>query len=142
MTDPIADMLTRIRNALLVKKQSIVLPYSNIKFNIGKILDAENLIEKIEVLDLQKDSKSKKTNKNSNFKQIKIFLKYGLGQKSVIKGLKRISKPGRKVYVSKDKIPVVLQGFGLAILSTSQGLMTDRQAREKKIGGEVICQIW
>jgi small subunit ribosomal protein S8 len=142
MNDPIADMLTRIRNALLVKKQTIVLPYSNIKFNIAKILDTENLIEKIEILDPQKDSKSKRRNKNSNFKQIKIFLKYDVGRKSVIKGLKRISKPGRKVYVSKDKIPVVLQGFGLAILSTSQGLMTDRQAREKKIGGEVICQIW
>lgn len=142
MTDPIADMLTRIRNALLVKKQNIVLPYSNIKFNIGKILAEEKLIEKIEILDLQKENKLKKTGKDFNFKQIKIFLKYDARQKSVIKGLKRISKPGRRIYVSKDKIPLVLEGFGLAILSTSQGLMTDGRAREKKIGGEVICQIW
>jgi len=141
MTDPIADMLTRIRNALLVKKQAIVFPHSKIKFNIGKILEKENLIKKVEVIDLCKE-KSKNANKATNFKQIKIILKYDAQQKSIINSLQKISKPGRRVYVKGSRVPKVLEGFGLAILSTSRGLMTDKEAREHNIGGEVICEIW
>ena len=141
MTDPIADMLTRIRNALLVKKQAIIFPHSKIKFNIGKILEKENLIKKVEIIDLPKQ-KSKNISKNANFKQIKITLKYDAQQKSIINSLRKISKPGRRVYVKKNHIPKVLEGFGLAILSTSKGLMTDKEAREHNIGGELICEIW
>ncbi len=141
MTDPIADMLTRIRNALLVKKQAIVFPHSKIKFNIGKILEKENLIKKVEVIDLCKE-KNKNFNKAANFKRIKITFRYDTQQKSVINSLQKISKPGRRVYVRGNRIPRVLKGFGLAILSTSNGLMTDQEAREHNIGGEVICQIW
>ncbi|OQX71780.1 30S ribosomal protein S8 [Candidatus Parcubacteria bacterium 4484_255] len=141
MTDPIADMLTRMRNALLVKKQTIVFPHSKIKFNIGKILEKENLIKKVEVIDLH-GQKSKNVGKNANFKQIKITLKYDARQKSIINCLRKISKPGCRVYVKKNRIPKVLQGFGLAIISTSKGLMTDREAREHNIGGEFICEIW
>ncbi len=141
MTDPIADMLTRIRNALLVKKQAIVFPHSKLKFNIGKILEKESLIKKVEVIDLSKE-KSKNTNKANNFKQIKITLKYNAQQQSVINSLQKISKPGRRVYVKGNRVPKVLKGFGLAILSTSKGLMTDQEAREHNIGGELICQIW
>lgn len=137
MTDPIADMLTRMRNALLVKKQAIVFPHSKIKFNIGKILEKENLIKKVEILDLYKEN-----SKSDNFKQIKITLKYDEQQKSVINSLERISKPGLRVYSSGNRVPWVLEGFGLAILSTSKGLMTDREARGHNIGGEVICKIW
>jgi len=141
MTDPIADMLTRIRNALLVKKQAIVFPHSKIKFNIGKILEKENLIKKVEIIDLCKE-KSKNINKTTNFKQIKITLKYNIQQKSIINSLRKISKPGLRVYVKGNRIPRVLEGFGLAILSTSKGLMTDQEARDHNIGGELICEIW
>ena len=141
MTDPIADMLTRIRNALLVKKQAIIFHHCKIKFNIGKILEKENLIKKVEIIDLYKE-KNKSANKTANFKQIKIVLKYNDEQQSVISSLQKVSKPGRRVYVKRNYIPLVLQGFGLAILSTSKGLMTDGEAREHNIGGEVICRIW
>jgi len=141
MTDPIADMLTRIRNALLVKKQVIIFPHSKLKFNIGKILEKENLIKKVEVIDWGKE-KGKDANKATNFKQIKITLKYDAQQQSIINSLRKISTPGRRIYVKGNRIPSVLQGFGLAILSTSKGLMTDQEAREHNIGGEVICQIW
>ena len=141
MTDPIADMLTRMRNALLVKKQAIVFPHSKIKFNIAKILEKENLIKKVEIIDLYKES-NKNINKAANFKQIKITLKYNDQQQSVINSLKRISKSGLRVYVKGNRIPKVLKGFGLSIISTSKGLMTDQEAREHNAGGEVICEIW
>ncbi len=141
MTDPIADMLTRMRNALLVKKQAIIFPHSNLKFNIGKILEKENLIKKVEIIDLHKANK-KTSNKAANFKQIKITLRYNAKEQSVINSLKRVSKPGCRVYVKGNRIPRVLEGCGLAILSTSSGLMTDKEAREHNAGGEVICQIW
>ena len=141
MTDPIADMLTRMRNALLVKKQAIIFPHSKIKFNIAKILEKENLIKRVEVINLHKGD-NKNTNKASNFKQIKIILKYNDQQQSVINSLKRISKPGLRIYVKGNRIPKVLKGFGLSIVSTSKGLMTDQEAREHNAGGEIICQIW
>ncbi len=134
MTDPIADMLTRIRNALAIKKPEIVLPYSKVKFNIAKVLEKEKLIEKVEIIDATKSK--------TGFKQIKIKLKYNEDNQSVIGTLKRISSPGQRIYVKKDKIPKVLNGLGMNILSTSKGLMTGQEAREKNLGGELICEIY
>jgi len=134
MTDPIADMLTRIRNALAIKKPEIVLPYSKVKFNIAKVLEKEKLIEKVETIDATKSK--------TGFKQIKIKLKYNEDNQSVIGTLKRISSPGQRIYVKKDKIPKVLNGLGMNILSTSKGLMTGQEAREKNLGGELICEIY
>ncbi len=134
MTDPISDMLTRIRNALAVKKTEVILPYSKIKFGIAKVLEKEKWLKKIEVLSQGKDEK--------NFKQIKLILKYDDQDQPVIRTLKRISKPGQRVYVKKDRIPSVLQGLGMIILSTSKGLMTGQDARKKGLGGELICEIW
>jgi len=134
MTDPIADMLTRIRNALAVKKTEIILPYSKVKFNIAKVLEKEKLIKKVETIDATKSK--------TGFKQIKIRLKYNEDNQSVIGTLKRISSPGQRIYVKKDKIPKVLNGLGMNILSTSKGLMTGQEAREKNLGGELICEIY
>jgi len=134
MTDPIADMLTRIRNALAIKKPEIVLPYSKVKFNIAKVLEKEELIKKVEIIDV--------VNSKIGFKQLKIKLKYNEDNQSVIGVLKRISSPGQRIYVKKDKIPKVLNGLGMNILSTSKGLMTGQEAREKGLGGELICEIY
>lgn len=134
MTDPIADMLTRIRNALAIKKPEIVLPYSKVKFNIAEVLEKEKLIEKVEIIDATKSK--------TGFKQIKVKLKYNEDNQSVIGTLKRISSPGQRIYVKKDKIPKVLNGLGMNILSTSKGLMTGQEAREKNLGGELICEIY
>lgn len=130
MTDPIADMLTRIRNATTVKHSRVEIPASNMKKAIAKILLEEGFINKYEVKEDQKQG------------IIKIDLKYGQGQEKIISGLKRISKPGLRVYVNKDEIPKVLGGLGVAVISTSRGVMTDAQARKENIGGEVICYIW
>ena len=139
MTDPIADMLTRIRNGLKVNKSEIVLPMSKIKKEIADILQKNNWIEKVEVVSGVFDKKKKISN---NFSQLKLILKYKKNNQPAIKSLKRISKPGLRVYVKKDEIPVVLNGLGMAIISTSAGLMTDREAREKNIGGELVCEIY
>lgn len=138
--DPISDMLTRIKNAIMVKKEEVSFPYSKIKFAICKILEREKLINKIEVLEPRRISSGRRM-KDNKFKQIRIFLKYDDG-KPVITTLKRISKPGRRIYVKSNSIPRVLDGLGLAIISTSRGLMTDKEARKKKIGGELICEIY
>jgi small subunit ribosomal protein S8 len=130
MTDPIADMLTRIRNATTVKQGQVDIPASNMKKAIAKILLDEGFINGYEVKDDGKQG------------IIKMSLKYGPGQEKVISGLKRISKPGLRVYVNKDEIPKVLGGLGIAVISTSRGLMTDAQARKENVGGEVICYIW
>lgn len=130
MTDPIADMLTRIRNATTVKHSHVEIPASNVKKAIAKILLEEGFIKGYEV---KEDGKQG---------IIKIELKYTQGQEKVISGLKRISKPGLRVYVNKDQIPKVLGGLGIAIISTSKGIMTDAQARKENVGGEVICYIW
>lgn len=139
MIDPIADMLTRIRNASIIKKADIVLPTSKIKYNIAKILEKEGFINKAEIIkggqDLQK-------NKSSKFDQIRLVLKYNTNGEPKISSLKRISKPGRKVYIGKEDIPTVLNGFGFAIISTSKGMMTNMEARKNKIGGEFICEIY
>lgn len=137
MIDPIADMLTRIRNASAVRKSEVVLPMSKIKLNIAKILEKEGWIEKTEVIkeDIQKG-------KTANFDQIKLVLKYDESGRSAITSLKRISKPGLKVYTAKEDLPRVRNNQGIAIISTSQGLMTNKEARSKGVGGEIICEIY
>lgn len=130
VTDPIADMLTRIRNALVAKHDSIEVPASNMKKSIAKILLDEGYIKGFEVEEKGPQG------------QIKVDLKYGPNRESVISGLRRISKPGLRVYAGKNEVPRVLGGLGIAIISTSQGVMTDKQARSKNIGGEVLAYIW
>ena len=130
MTDPIADLITRIRNANVVYKESTEVPYSRIKRNIVQILKDEGYISDYEVI--EKDNK----------KTIKIYLKYGKNKERVIMGIKRVSKPGRRIYVGKDKVPKVLNGIGIAIISTSKGLVTDRVARKIGQGGEVLLYVW
>lgn len=129
MTDPIADMLTRIRNSSRLRKEEVVLPYSNIKWQIAKILEQEGYLKKAEKI-------------QNHFSQIKLLLKYNDDKESVIRSVKRISKPGRRVYVHHQKLPYVLENLGIAIISTSQGLMTNKEARKKKMGGEIICEIY
>ncbi|MDD4584512.1 MAG: 30S ribosomal protein S8 [Erysipelotrichales bacterium] len=128
MTDPIADMLTRIRNANQMKNETVIMPSSKIKVEIAKILENEGYINGYEVSTDEK-------------KNLTLSLKYS-GNDRVITGLKRISKPGLKVYSSAEDLPKVLNGLGIALISTSSGLMTDKQAREKGIGGEVIAYVW
>ena len=130
MTDTVADMLTRIRNANTVYHEQVEVPGSKIKLAIAKILKEEGFVQDYDWVD---DSKQG---------ILKIKLKYGEGRQRVITGLKRISKPGLRVYVKKDEIPRVLGGLGIAILSTSQGVMSDRQARAAGLGGEVLCYVW
>ncbi|NLY56030.1 MAG: 30S ribosomal protein S8 [Firmicutes bacterium] len=130
MTDPIADMLTRLRNASSVYHQSVDIPASNVKREIARILKEEGFIADYEYTE---DSKQG---------ILRIYLKYGENKERVISGIKRISKPGLRVYVTKDEIPKVLGGLGIAVLSTSKGIMTDKQARAEGIGGEVLAYVW
>lgn len=130
MTDPIADMLTRIRNANIVRHESVELPASKIKKTIAEIMVQEGYLEGFEEY------------MDGTAPMLKLGLKYSAGKDRVITGLKRISKPGLRVYVQKDNIPKVLGGLGVALLSTSNGILTDRDARNQGVGGEVICYIW
>ena len=130
ITDPIADMLTRIRNANTSKFKTVDIPASNMKKSIAKILLDEGYVKAVEEIE------------NETQGIIRITLKYDEKGKRVIAGLKRISKPGLRIYAAKDELPKVLNGLGIAIISTSQGLMTDREARQKGIGGEVLAYIW
>jgi small subunit ribosomal protein S8 len=130
MTDPIADMLTRIRNSNNAKHDSVDVPASNIKKEIAQIFLSEGFIKGFDVIEDGKQG------------IIRIDLKYGKNSEKVISGIKRISKPGLKVYVKSDEIPRVLGGLGIAVLSTSKGIMTDKQARKENVGGEVICYVW
>lgn len=139
MTDPIADMLTRIRNASMVKKQEVVLPMSKTKLAIAKILEQEGWIQKAEIVKGGLDINNKKS---SAFDQIRIVLKYKKSGKSHIQSIKKISKPGLKIYAKKDNLPRVLNNLGIAIISTSSGFMTNKQAWTKGIGGEIICEIY
>jgi len=136
MTDPIADMLTRIRNASAIRKNEVVLPMSKVKHNIAKILEKESWVDKVSVIKI----KSKK-NGSAVFDELKIILKYK-NNKPVITSLKRISKPGRRVYVNKNELPRVLNNLGIAIISTPLGVMTNKEARKKEVGGEVLCEIY
>lgn len=143
-TDPIADMLTRIRNAQMVKKSEVLLPYSKIKYNIAKILEQTGWLDSVEKISPLLPSQSLTKNNqdtNAKFDQIKIKLLYH-GTQPKITSLKRVSKPGRRIYVSHQELPIVLNNYGLAIISTSQGLMTNIQAKHQGIGGEIICEIY
>ena len=131
MTDPIADMLTRIRNANTAKHDTVDVPASKMKVAIAEILLNEGYIKSFELVD------------NGNFKDIRITLKYGADKnEKIISGIKRISKPGLRVYAGKDELPRVLGGLGIAILSTNQGVITDKQARKLNVGGEVLAFVW
>ncbi|AIY04019.1 30S ribosomal protein S8 [Planococcus sp. FY231025] len=130
MTDPIADMLTRIRNANMVRHEKLELPASNVKKDIAEILKREGFVRDVEYVEDDKQG------------MIRIFLKYGANNERVITGLKRISKPGLRVYAKTNEVPRVLNGLGIALVSTSQGLVTDKEARAKQIGGEIIAYVW
>ena len=130
MNDPIADMLTRIRNALTARHDTVTLPASNMKKAIAKILLEEGYIKSFDCID------------DGLQGQIKIVLKYAEGKQSVINGLKRISTPGLRVYARSEELPKVLGGLGIAIVSTSKGVMTDKEARKAGVGGEVLAYIW
>lgn len=131
ISDPIADMLTRIRNANAAKHDTVDVPASKMKISIADILVNEGYIEKYDLVD------------EGAFKNIHITLKYGADRnEKIITGMKRISKPGLRVYVNKDELPKVLGGLGIAILSTNQGVITDKKARKLKVGGEVLAFVW
>jgi small subunit ribosomal protein S8 len=130
LTDPIADMLTRIRNANLALHEAVEMPSSGMRREIARILEEEGYIEGFAV------------NRGESFDTLKVTLKYGPNRERVISGVKRISKPGRRIYAKKDRPHKVLGGMGVAILSTSSGVVTGRQAQEKGVGGEVLCYVW
>lgn len=130
MTDPIADMLTRIRNANMVRHEKLEVPASNLKKEIAEILKREGFVRDVEYVEDNKQG------------IIRIFLKYGRDNERVITGLKRISKPGLRVYAQTNEVPKVLNGLGIALVSTSQGLLTDKEARAKKVGGEILAYVW
>lgn len=143
-TDPIADMLTRIRNAQTARKPQVLIPYSKLKFNIAQILEQEKWVAKAEKIEsqLNKNYKAKNTkDKQAKFDQIKIELIYENGQ-SKIKHLSRVSKPGRRVYTKQNQLPTILNNYGIALISTTKGVMTNKQAKQENLGGEVICQIY
>ena len=131
MSDPIADMLTRIRNANMAKHDTVDIPVSKMKLAIAQILLEEGYISKYDIID------------DGSFKSIHVTLKYGMDKKEkIISGIKRISKPGLRVYAGKDELPKVLGGLGIAIISTNQGVVTDKKARELQVGGEVLAFVW
>lgn len=130
MTDPIADMLTRIRNANTAHHEVVEMPFSNIKESIAEILKREGYIAEYEVV------------KGESYDNLKMTLKYGPNREQLINGIKRISKPGLRVYSKRTDVPRVLGGIGIAIISTSKGVITDREAREMNVGGEVIAYVW
>ncbi|NLJ50281.1 MAG: 30S ribosomal protein S8 [Candidatus Atribacteria bacterium] len=130
-TDPIADMLTRIRNSLKARENTVLVPYSKLKGELARILKEEGYIQNYKIV-----ARENKTN------DLIIELKYGMKKERIINGLKRISKPGLRIYARKDEIPVLLGGMGTVIVSTSQGIMTGKAAKKSGVGGEVICYIW
>lgn len=130
MTDPVADMLTRIRNANVVKHDKLELPASKLKTEVADILKREGYVRDYEVIEDNKQG------------VLRIFLKYGAQEQRVITGLKRISTPGRRVYAKANEVPRVLNGLGTAIVSTSKGVLSDREARQQAVGGEVLAYIW
>ncbi len=130
ITDPIADMLTRIRNASTAKHESVDVPASNMKKQIAEILLAEGYIKDYQIID------------DNTQGVIRITLKYGANKTKVISGIKRVSKPGLRIYAGKEELPKVLRGMGIAIISTSKGIMTDKEARKQNVGGEVLAFVW
>ncbi|MBI4560608.1 MAG: 30S ribosomal protein S8 [Candidatus Rokubacteria bacterium] len=130
LTDPIADMLTRIRNASRAEHEKVDIPASKLKIRIAGILKGEGFIKNFRVIADNKQG------------TLRVYLKYGPGYEKMISGLVRVSTPGRRVYVAADKLRSLLGGMGVAILSTSKGVMTDRECRKQKLGGEVLCHVW
>src|SRR5215475_485536 len=129
-SDPIADLLTRIRNCSLAEHEKVDIPSSKLKVRIAELLKEEGFIKNFRVIEDRKQG------------TLRVYLKYGPGQERVITGLRRVSKPGRRLYVGAAKIPTVLGGMGMAILSTPRGVMPDREARRQRVGGEVLCFVW
>ena len=130
VTDPIADMLARIRNGSMAEHEKVDIPASKLKLRIAELLKEEGFIKNFRLIEDRKQG------------ILRVYLKYGPGQERVITGLRRVSKPGRRLYVGADKIPSVLGGMGVAILSTPRGVMPDREARRQRVGGEVLCFVW
>jgi small subunit ribosomal protein S8 len=130
MTDPIADMLTRIRNAALARHDRTEMPYSRLKEHVARVLKSEGFVDDVRVTE------------GEGRKQLTVVLRYGRDRQSALDGVRRISTPGRRVYVRHDRIPHVLSGMGVSILSTSRGVMTDKDARKQRVGGELICEVW
>jgi small subunit ribosomal protein S8 len=130
VTDPIADMLARVRNASLAEHEKCDIPASKLKVRLAELLKDEGFIKNFRVIEDRKQG------------ILRVYLKYGPGQERVITGLRRVSKPGRRQYVGADRIPSVLGGMGVAILSTPRGVMTDRESRRQRVGGEVLCYVW
>src|SRR2546427_8949792 len=130
MSDPIADLLTRIRNASRAEHEKVDIPSSKLKVRLAEILKDEGFIKNYRLIEDKKQG------------MLRVYLKYGAGNERIISGLVRVSKPGRRVYVAKDKIPTILGGMGVVILSTSRGGMTDRDVKKEKLGGEVLAYVW
>jgi len=130
MTDPIADMLTRMRNTLLIRNEKVDIPASRMKVELAKILKEEGFIKSYKII---KDKKQG---------MLRVTLKYTTENRPVISGLKRISKPGRRVYRGKDEVPKVMDGVGIAVLTTSKGVLSDKTCRREGVGGEVLCYVW
>jgi small subunit ribosomal protein S8 len=130
MTDPISDMLTRIRNAGLARHDRTEMPHSNLKEHVAHVLKREGFIDEV------------RTSDGEGPKKLVLVLRYGKGRESAIDGIRRVSSPGRRVYVRFDRIPRVRSGMGISILSTSRGVMTDKDARTHRVGGELLCEVW
>ncbi len=130
VSDPIADMLTRIRNGLSVRKRYVIIPSSKLKLELARVLKAEGFIDQFDVT------------KDRPQPMLRVHLKYSEGSEAVITGLERVSKPGRRVYVKREDIPLVMSGMGIAVLSTSHGIMTGKKAHRLGVGGEVLCYVW
>jgi small subunit ribosomal protein S8 len=130
VTDPVADMLARIRNGSLAEHEKVDIPSSRLKVRLAEILKEEGFIKNFRLIEDKYQG------------VLRVYLKYGPGQERVISGLRRVSKPGKRLYVGADRIPTVLGGMGVAILSTPRGVLTDRESRKAKVGGEVLCYVW
>jgi small subunit ribosomal protein S8 len=130
VTDPIADMLTRIRNAVAVGHERVAMPASKLKVNIARILADEGFIDRYEVVE------------NGHRSELELVLRYAERRRPAIEGLKRVSRPGHRVYAGAQELPRVQGGLGVAVVSTSQGLMPDREARKRRLGGEIVCEVW
>jgi small subunit ribosomal protein S8 len=130
MTDPIADMLTRIRNGSMARHERVEMPHSNLKEHVATVLKAEGYVDDVRVSEAEEP------------KMLTVVLRYGRDRQSAIDGLRRVSTPGRRVYVRHDRIARVCSGMGISILSTSRGVMTDREAKRQRVGGELLCEVW
>ena len=137
MTDPIADMLTRIRNAVTARHARVEMPVSKLKVEIAKILQDEGYIAGFKIVETPAARSGKAARQ-----QMRMFLKYGPGGEKAISGVQRVSRPGRRVYANRDEVPPVLGGLGVAILTTSRGVMTGQSAKKAGVGGEILCNVW